>query len=187
MTWALVVAARGGQRSRAAREVADALLASGLRVGGFVQRTDEVGAGAKVLTVVRLRDGLERPLARPAAQVSADGAACSLAFDPAGFAEARAWVDEDVGAAQVLVLDGLGKLELSGEGHRAALDRALGSGAPVVLAVRDDQLVYAVEALGLGDPLASYTDGEGAAAREAFVAAVVTAARGRPGAPPTLA
>lgn len=179
MTWALVVAAKGGRRSRAAREVADALVARGLRVGGFVQRTDEPAPGRKSLAVVRLRDGLERPLARPAAPAPADGAACSLAFDPAGFAEARAWLEEDAPAADVLVLDALGKLELSGQGHRAALDRALASGPPVVLAVRDDQLVYAVEALGLDEPLAAYADGDGAAARDAFVAAVVSAARAR--------
>lgn len=177
MTWALVVAAKGGRRSRAAREIAEALSAGGLRVGGFVQRTDEVAPGATAIAVVRLRDGRERALASPAAQVPGADAACSLAFDPAGFAAARAWVEEDAAGSEVLVLDAIGKLELSGEGHRAAVAAALGCGRPVVLAVRDDQLVYAVEAFGLGEPLAAYADGEGAAARDAFVAALITAAR----------
>jgi nucleoside-triphosphatase THEP1 len=177
MTWALVVAAKGGRRSRLALQVAQSLAARGLAVGGFVQRTDEVAPGAKAITLVRLRDGHEAPLARPGAQAPTDPAACSLAFDPAGFAEARAWVEEDAGAAEVLVLDALGKLELAGEGHRAALVRALGCGRPVVLAVRDDQLVYAVEALGLDEPLATFADGDGPAAREAFLAAVAGTAR----------
>ena len=85
---------------------------------------------------------------------------------------------EDAGGSDVVVLDGIGKLELGGEGHRAALARALAEARLVVLAVRDDQLVYVVEALGLEEPVAAYTDGEGPAALEAFVAEVVRAARG---------
>jgi nucleoside-triphosphatase THEP1 len=184
MTWALVVAPKGGQRSLAARELADALAARGLAVGGFVQRTAEPVPGRKEITLVRLRDGRERLLARtvvgaPAAAppAAADASACSLAFEPAAFEAARAWVEEDAGTSQVLVLDALGKLELSGEGHRAAVARALASDRPVVLAVRDDQLVYAVEALGLDEPVAAFTDGEGAAALAAFLDAVEGAAR----------
>ena len=178
MTWALVVAGKGGRRSLAAREIADALAARGLSVGGFVQRNEEPAPGRMQITMVRLRDGRERLLARPGAASPADPAACSLSFEPAGFAEARAWVEEDVAAAEVLVLDALGKLELAGEGHRAALQRALGSGRPVVLAVRDDQLAYAVDALGLDEPVAAFADGEGEAAREAFLVAVAQVARG---------
>jgi len=44
--------------------------------------------------------------------------------------------------------------------------------------VRDDQLVYVVEALGLEEPVAAYTDGDGPAALDAFVAQVAGAARG---------
>jgi nucleoside-triphosphatase THEP1 len=182
MTYALVIAGRGGRRSQAARDVADALTARGLRVGGFTQRTAGPESGAKTIELVRVRDGRSVPLARSA--TAADPAACSLAFDPAAFEEARRWIDEDAPASDVLVVDGLGKLELGGEGHRAAVARALASAPLVVLAIRDDQLVYALEALGLDEPLAAYTDASGAAALEAFVAEVARSARARYAVPP---
>lgn len=192
MTWALVVAAKGGKRSRAAADIADALRARGVRLGGFVQRMAEPAPGTKEISLVRLRDGRERLLARttPAAAPSPtvspaalqpaaadEASACLIGFDPAGFAEARAWVNEDAATMDLLLLDAIGKLELSGEGHRDAVRRALSSGKPVALAIRDDQLVYAMEAFGLDEPLAAYTDGDGDAARDAFVAALAGAAR----------
>jgi nucleoside-triphosphatase THEP1 len=177
MSYALVIAGKGGKRSRAAGEVADALRARGLRVGGFTQRTVESESGAKAIELVRLRDGTVLPLSRGAAAASgAEPSACSFAFDRAAFDEARAWLDADAPGSDVLVLDGLGKLELGGEGHRASIARALAAGPLVVLAVRDDQLVYALEAFGLGDPVAAYTDGMGEAELEAFVAEVARAA-----------
>jgi nucleoside-triphosphatase THEP1 len=178
MTYALVIAGKGGRRSQAARNVASALAARGLRVGGFTQRTIESATGAKTVDLVHVRDGRVVPLARPAA--ASDAAACSLAFEPAAFEEARRWVEEDAETTDVLVIDGIGKVELGGEGHRAAVASALATAKLVVLAVRDDQLVYALEALALGEPLASYTDGSGAAALDAFVGEVVRAARPPP-------
>jgi nucleoside-triphosphatase THEP1 len=171
MAYALVIAGKGGTRSRAARKIVDALVARGIRVGGFVQRTLEVGPGGKVVELVRLRDGCTLPLARtgPAEGAGADTAGCSLAFDPAVFEAARRWIEADAPGAEVLVLDGLGKLELGGEGHRAAIAHALATAPLVLLAVRDDQLVYALEALRLGEPIAAYTEGDGAAALDAFV------------------
>lgn len=183
MTWALLVAAKGGRRSRLAADVAARLAARGLAVGGFVQRTDEPSPGRKVITARRLRDGREVALgatdpAPPgaAAAGAADASSCALRFDPAGFAAARAWLEEDA-AADLVVLDALGKLELAGEGHRPALARALALGRPVVLAVRDDQLVYALEALGLDEPAAAYAEGDGEAALDAFLDAVAGLAR----------
>jgi nucleoside-triphosphatase THEP1 len=178
-TYALVIAGKGGRRSQAARNVAGALAARGLRVGGFTQRTVESETGAKTIDLVHVRDGRVVPLARPAAP-SADPTTCSLAFEPAAFEEARRWIEEDAESTDVLVVDGLGKLELGGEGHRAAVASALATARLVVLAIRDDQLVYAMEALGLGEPLAAYTDGSGSAALDAFVAEVARAARPAP-------
>jgi nucleoside-triphosphatase THEP1 len=175
--WALVVAGKGGKRSHAAREAAAALAARGLRVGGFTQRTAESERGRKAVDLVRLRGGATAPLARSA--TAADAAACTLAFDRAGSEEARRWIRADAPESDVLVLDGIGKLELGGEGNRAAVDEALASGRLVVLAVRDDQLVYAIEALGLDEPVAAYTDGSGPAALDAFAADVARAARTR--------
>jgi nucleoside-triphosphatase THEP1 len=170
MTYALVVAGKGGRRSLAAREVVEALAARGVRVGGFTQTTRTLETGAHFVDLVRVRGGATVPLAHPAARTSE--ASCSLEFERSGFEAARRWIEEDAPASDVLVLDGLGKLELAGEGHRATLDRALALAPVVVLAVRDDQLVYALEALGLGEPIASYTDGEGAVALGEFVAAL---------------
>jgi nucleoside-triphosphatase THEP1 len=174
-TYALVIAGKGGRRSHAAREVAAALAAGGLRVGGFTQRTVQSETGAKTIDLVHLPDGEAAPLARSA--TPADAAACSLAFDRAGSERARRWIEADAAASDVLVVDGLGKLELGGEGNRSAVAAALASGRPVVLAVRDDQLVYAMEALGLEEPVAAYADGAGPAALAAFVAEVARVAR----------
>ena len=175
MTWALVVAGKGGRRSRLAREVAEALAARGLSVAGLVQRTLEDEGGRKTLEADRLRRPGTVRLAAPAAGADAS---CSLAFEPSGFAEAGRWLAEDAPGADVLVLDGVGKLELSGSGHRAALQAALGAGPLAILAVRDDQLTYVLEALAIEDePVAAFTDGEGPAALDAFVAGVVDAAR----------
>jgi nucleoside-triphosphatase THEP1 len=172
-TYALVIAGRGGRRSHAARDVAAALAARGLRVGGFTQRTEEPEGGAKTIDLVHLRDGAAVRLARSA--TAADAAACSLAFDRSASEAARRWIEADAAASDVLVVDGFGKLELGGEGNRAAIAAALASGRPVVLALRDDQLVYALAALGLDEPVAAYTEGSSPAALEAFVADVARA------------
>jgi nucleoside-triphosphatase THEP1 len=178
MSYAVVVAAKGGRRSWVAREVAEGLAARGLAVGGFTQRTVDGEGGDKTIDLVHARDGRLVPLARTVKQPApAEGGGCSLAFDAAGFDTARRWVEEDVHRSDVLVLDAIGKLELGGEGHRAAVAAALAGASPVVLAIRDDQLVYALEALGLGEPVAAYTDGEGAAALAEFLDAVARAAR----------
>lgn len=177
MTWALVVAGKGGKRSRIAREVAGALAARGLSVAGMVQRTLEDEGGRKTVEADRLRRPGTVRLASPA--VGAD-ASCSLAFEPSGFAEAARWLGEDAPGADVLVLDGVGKLELSGSGHRTALQSALGAGPVAILAIRDDQLTYVLEALAIEEePVAAFTDGEGSDALEAFVAGVAEAARRR--------
>lgn len=173
MSWALVVAPRGGRRSGAAREVAAALAARGLRVGGFTQRTLEHEDGSKEFELVRAGTGATVPLARADRRAApAEGGGCSVVFEAGAFATARAWIDADAATSDVLVVDGIGKLELAGEGHRATIGRALAAAPIVVLAIRDDQLVYALEALGLDEPVASYTAGEGAGALSAFATAV---------------
>lgn len=181
MAWAAIVAGKGGKRSQAAREVAQALVRRGLTVGGFAQRILEGANGTKTIEAESFRRPGVLVLARPpanAAEAASSGSACSLVFDAPGLAAARRWVEQDAAEADVLVLDGLGKSELAGQGNRAALDHAVAAAPLLVLAVRDDQLHYAVEALGLGEePLACYTDGEGPGAFEAFVEAVAGAAR----------
>lgn len=177
MRWALVVAGRGGSRSRAAREVIAGLAARGLRVGGFTQRSVEREDGTKDYDLVRARGGETVPFARTVAQAApAEGGGCSLRFDPAAFEAARRWVEAEAPSCDVLVLDALGKLELAGEGHRATVERALAAAPLVVLAIRDDQLVYALEALRLDEPVASLGEGEGPDALAAFLREVSQAA-----------
>jgi nucleoside-triphosphatase THEP1 len=158
--------------------VADGLAARGLRVGGFTQRTTDADGGAMRIDLVHATDGAVVPLARSAPEAAAaPGGGCSVAFDPAGFEAARRWIEADAAGSDVVVLDGLGKLELGGGGHRAALGLALGAARVVVLAVRDAQLVYALEALGLGEPVAAWAEAEGPGALPVFLEAVAAAAR----------
>ncbi|MFT3915814.1 MAG: DUF2478 domain-containing protein [Anaeromyxobacteraceae bacterium] len=178
MGYALVIGGKGGRRSAAAREAAAALAAAGLRVGGFTQRTLEDERGHKTVLAERLEDGRRITLAESTAQPAEAGGSCALAFDPAALAEVRTWVEAAARDAAVLVVDGLGKLELGGGGNRAAIAQALHAAPLVVLALREDQLAYALEALALEDePLAAYSDGEGAGALRDFVAALAVAAR----------
>ncbi|MFO0580819.1 MAG: DUF2478 domain-containing protein [Anaeromyxobacter sp.] len=178
MGYALVIGGKGGRRSAAAREAAAALAAEGVRVGGFTQRTLEDDRGHKTVLAERLGDGRQVTLAATTAQPAEAGGSCALAFDPAALSEVGAWIEASARDAAVLVVDGLGKLELGGGGNRAAIAHALHAAPLVVLALREDQLAYALEALALEDePLAAYTDGEGPEALRAFVAALAAAAR----------
>jgi nucleoside-triphosphatase THEP1 len=154
-------------------------------VGGFTQRTVRPEAGASRVEIARLGGGAPRVLARAggAAVEGRDPASCAFAFDPAMLDEARRWIAEDVAAADVVVLDGVGTLELGGGGHREALAHALARARVALVSVRDDQLAYAVEALGDGEPVAAFTVGEGAAALAAFVGAVARAARAQASGP----
>lgn len=182
MAYALVIGTKGGTRFQAVREIADALAARGVRVGGFTQRTIRPEAAPSRIEIARIGGDAARTLARAAAGGD-DPASCTFAFDPAALEEARRWVVEDAAAAEVVILDGIGTLELGGGGHRAALAHALAAARVSVVSVRHDQLVQAVEALGPGEPLAAYTAGEGPDALAAFVAEVVRAARGQASAP----
>jgi nucleoside-triphosphatase THEP1 len=185
MAYALVIGTKGGSRFEAVGAIADALAARGVRVGGFTQRTVRPGSGASWIEIARVPGGGARTLARSAAAQGAsdDPASCTFAFDPAVLAEARRWVVEDAVAADVVFLDGVGTLELGGGGHREAVAHALRAARVAIVAVRHDQLLYAIEALGAGEPIAAYTAGEGPAALDAFVAEVARAAAGQASGP----
>jgi nucleoside-triphosphatase THEP1 len=176
MSYALVIGGKGGRRFEAVRSVAAALAARGLRVGGFTQRTVRPETGPASIEMTRLGGGPTLPLARSgAAGAAADPASCSFAFDAGAIDQARRWVEEDARVADVVVLDGIGALELGGGGHRSAVEKALAAGVLALLAVRDDQLVYALEALGLAEPVAAFRAGDGPAALAVFVDDLVRA------------
>ena len=175
--YALVTGPRGFRRSEAMRELAGRLAGAGVSLGGFLQRPR--GPDGSAIELVRASTGEAVPLAAPApAQAKAgEVAACSFAFDPATFARAARWLEEDASRARVLLLDGFGKLELGGGGHRPAVVRALALGRSVcVLSVRDEHLVYALEDLALGEPVAALDAREGAGACLRFADEVARAA-----------
>jgi nucleoside-triphosphatase THEP1 len=175
--WALIAGARGGEKTAVVRGVIDALRASGVRLGGFVQEPVDVGdvrVGYEIARLVGPAPGERVRMARkPSASPPspAEEEFCSLVFDGDAFARAAAWVAEDAGHVDVVVIDEVSKLEASGRGHTRAIEIALASAPLTVLCVRADQLFAVLERLGLSDPIASLAPGEGT------VAELVTAIR----------
>jgi nucleoside-triphosphatase THEP1 len=178
MAWALVTGAKGGRRSAAMQDLAGRLVAAGVQVGGFIEQLREEEPGRKLIQLVRLATGEQQVLGRTGEvrDEAAQQAVCSLVFDSAVFTRARGWVEEDAQRARVLLLDGLGRLELRGQGHRPAIMHALASAALTVLSVRDEHLFDAMETLGLGEPVAFLNTDDGDSARAAFAAQLVQAA-----------
>lgn len=176
--WALIAGARGADRMPALRELIDRARASGLAAGGFLQRPTEAGGHA----LGRVGRDEWVPLSRKGATAAAhEEAFCSYLFDERAFARARAWLDEDAPASDVVVIDELGKLEAAGKGHHDAVRRALASLGPrklVVLSARADQLFAIVERLGLeDDAVATLETPAGGDSIDRFVAAVLAALR----------
>ncbi|MBI5549193.1 MAG: DUF2478 domain-containing protein [Deltaproteobacteria bacterium] len=187
--WALISGEGGSDKSACARQVADRLQAAGLRVGGYLQHKlrDEQGQkryelgrlGAKAERVVLAVDGI-------AAKGPGEDFFCSMAFYESAFDAARRWVEEDARAAEVLVLDGISKLEVSGKGHCAALESALRlpEDQVVILCARASQLSCVVERFALDDSAmvaALEVPAEAAAVEE--LASAVREAVGKPRTP----
>ncbi|MCC7385172.1 MAG: DUF2478 domain-containing protein [Deltaproteobacteria bacterium] len=149
--FALLVLPRGPERAVWLREVADRLARQGSRVGGFVQHVVDPETRARVLQ--RLSDGAEIPLGRrgQVRDPTLEEVHCSFVFERRAFEVARAWLIEDAGTADVLVIDELGKVESAREGHFETAAWALASDLPavVLLSVRGDQLFALADALGL--------------------------------------
>ena len=136
-----------------ALSIVERLTAAGLRVAGFVQHKSRNERGEKRYELVRLHS-------KDRAVLAVDGVAakgpteeffCSMAFHNDGFDAARLWVEEDAGGADLLLLDGISKLEVSGKGHCATLEAALRGEAAVLICVRASQLSYVFERFGLDD------------------------------------
>jgi nucleoside-triphosphatase THEP1 len=118
-------------KSRFVERLAAELTADGRRVAGFVQRGVFAADGRKTgYDLVGLASGAVAPLARR----SAGGDRWE--FHDAAFAAARAEIRD---GDDLALIDELGHLELAGQGHAAAIGRALSS-APVVLVVVRDSL-----------------------------------------------
>ena len=152
--WALISGESGEENAACALKVVAHLAASGIRASGFTQRKHIDEEGRRRYELVRLLGG-ERAVVAVGGVVPkgpAEEAFCSMAFHNEGFDAAGRWLDEDAPAADLLVLDGIGKLEVSGKGHCSTLGAVLHWADKVVLlCAKASQLVYVVERFGLKD------------------------------------
>lgn len=148
--WSAIIGGVRANKSGYAWRIGRALAHRGFTVGGFVQEPVRDNDGTILgWDIVRLLDGETCPLAR----ISHEPHLCSYSFDEAAFHTAAGWVSEP--ELDVVVVDGVGKLEAAGTGHYPALSsRVLAPDAPHVIAcIRDTSLATIV--LGLPDPIAS--------------------------------
>lgn len=157
MAWALILGVKG---ERPLGNVVAALRTRGLRVAG-VSQEPVVEDGIRTGHVLRrLGTGETVPVsATSPSRVAATESFCGFHFDGAAFARARAWVAADAGAADVVVVDEVSKLEVAGRGHHATVVDALGGAPVVLLVVRADQLFHVVERFSLDEPLATLDPG----------------------------
>ncbi len=152
---ALVYGPKGAGKTTTTLRIADLLIAAGVKVGGFFQRTTRDDLDRRGYDLVRVRDRHQQaiPLARPGCGTdeSKQAVICSFAFSHEAFETGLRWLREDAQEAEVLVVDEVSKLEVSRQGHAAAIRFALGLPAEkvILLSVRGDQLFYVVETFGL--------------------------------------
>jgi nucleoside-triphosphatase THEP1 len=156
--WALVLASKRSQeRAPILQRVVAQLGERGVRVAGFFQEPI-IAEGVRVgHRVRRLGSDASAVVARRGTESRApnEEGFCGVVFDNDAFATAREWLREDAPQAQALLIHEVGKFEVAGKGHHDAVVAALRTKAVTVLAVRGDQLFYAVERFGLGEPVAT--------------------------------
>lgn len=113
-------------------DFAAALVRSGERVGGIVQRNIQDGSGCQVgMQAVDLMTGREISICQP---LGSGAMACKL--DAAGLAEAAVAVTRAIAAdVDLVVINKFSKQEAAGEGLRDELADAIAAGIPVLTAV----------------------------------------------------
>ena len=118
------------------QEVAEGLAASGVRLGGFIQQASvENDDCCAVMHLRDLRDGSRVTISQ---ELGPGAKGCRL--DPAALARVAARLEETLEAdIEILVLNRFGKAEAEGGGLCATIQKAIGTGIPVLLAVRDEQ------------------------------------------------
>jgi nucleoside-triphosphatase THEP1 len=133
----LLVGAVSSGKSRFIERFVASLGASGSVVTGFLQRGVFAADGRKTgYDLVGLSSGVCLPLARRSE------AGDRWLFEDAAF---RAALGETREGADLTVIDEVGHLELAGEGHAAAVDRALASSPVTLIVVRDSLADEAAE------------------------------------------
>ena len=142
------------------REAIAALDRSGLTVKGVLQEP-VFEEGTRVgETIVRMGTEERVLIARVASAASRPSEAlfCGRVFDLDTFRRARHWLEDDAAGAEVVVIDDVSKLEVSGSGHFDAVGDAMARSKVVVLSIRGDQLFAALERFALAEPVAVLDD-----------------------------
>jgi len=159
----VVYGPRGAGKTTATLRLAEKFGAQGLRVGGFFQRTTTDDLDRRGYDLVRVADKTAAvPLARPGVpkDQATESSVCSFVFAREAFVKGLEWLRADAAWADVLVIDEVSKLEVSGEGHFAALRwaAALEARMIVLLSVRAEQLFYVVEKFELEERISGYVE-----------------------------
>lgn len=141
---------RGSGKTSSVRAVVENLQAAGHRVGGILQPAWPVSGQRQGYDVLDVATGESRPLARRRDTVGRQG--LGFRFDAAAFAWAQERLLAGAAGADVLVVDELGRLEATGDGHVPALRQVLETDRRIVIvaAVRAD--VHDEVAQQVGEP-----------------------------------
>lgn len=159
---AIVSSVHGSETADELSELASSLRASGLTVAGFVQPRglDAQGRARHELLRLRTEERIGLAVAGVVPRGPDEESFCSKAFSLGSFDTALEWIREDGPKSDVVILDGLGKLEAAGRGHSRALDAALVSArsrssgpALIVVGARTSQLTYLLDRFGWGEDL----------------------------------
>jgi nucleoside-triphosphatase THEP1 len=180
--WALIVGDKGAGKSTTATRVVNMLAARGIAVGGVIQEAvheDGERVAYRACHVGHENHGVivaHRGAPPKGLNAEAMHEFCSFVFDDDAFATAGSWVRQAVSACDVVIVDEVSKLEVSGGGHHNAIRDALTGRALVILVVRSHQLFAVVDKFGLDDAVADLEVGDDGAL-ETFVGAIVRAVR----------
>lgn len=136
----------GDGKTSTAERLAKALKDEGIHVGGIVAPRRMAGEETVGYDVVDLATGERRPFATTSPPGLPAG---RFHISPAGLAFAAQALRKATGAADVVFVDEVGRLELGGEGHAPAVRDLLASSSTAVLSVRETFLEEVVDAFGL--------------------------------------
>ncbi len=186
--WAVLIRDRADQMLGLVQELRD----RGLRVGGFVQ-VPSGPASAKPLgyDLYRLNKPERAPLAERIRhdQLSPSGDRfCELSFHASTLARACEWLREDVSMSDLLIVDGVGRLETRGQGLFPALAWARTQSRPklIILSSRRAHVPDVARRLSLSDKqVTELSFGSQSAAPQQIVEQIVRACGRTPRARPS--
>lgn len=126
----LIVGPRFSGKSRFVENLLPRMRKAGLKLAGFLQRGVFDETGTKIgYDLVNVEDGSAVPLAR---RGTPEG---PWEFHDEAFEKAAGLVREN---ADIIILDEIGPLELSGSGHAQTMRHALATSAAVIIVVRKE-------------------------------------------------